>query len=242
MLLAAAKDLDIDLGQSWMVGDDDRDIEAGQRAGCRTILILPPARLITMNAPAHKPDYRAVNLKEAANIIRVHERSRTAKVQVEKAADSAQAAETKEETEQGVERGYEAEQMVEASTEVMAEREAVTEKAEINDAATNEMMGARKRTDEGPASDMNEAGLEGVLKSILEQLRSMQREGLFDEEFSVLRVAAGIVQVMVLFCLLIAVWFVMSPGGKDGPVFITLGFAAVLQIMALTFYMMRERK
>ncbi len=39
MLLRAAKELDIDLGRSWMVGDSPRDIEAGQRAGCRTIRI-----------------------------------------------------------------------------------------------------------------------------------------------------------------------------------------------------------
>ena len=37
MLLLAAKELGIDLHDSWLVGDSARDIEAGQRAGCRTI-------------------------------------------------------------------------------------------------------------------------------------------------------------------------------------------------------------
>lgn len=37
MLLAASEDLGIDLGASWMIGDQDRDIEAGIAAGCRTI-------------------------------------------------------------------------------------------------------------------------------------------------------------------------------------------------------------
>ncbi|MDR3312100.1 MAG: HAD-IIIA family hydrolase, partial [Spirochaetaceae bacterium] len=36
MLLAAAGDYNIDLAASWMVGDDDRDMEAGRAAGCRT--------------------------------------------------------------------------------------------------------------------------------------------------------------------------------------------------------------
>jgi len=39
MLLRAARELDIDLSASWMVGDSPRDVEAGQRAGCRTIRV-----------------------------------------------------------------------------------------------------------------------------------------------------------------------------------------------------------
>lgn len=39
MLLRAAKELDINLRSSWMIGDSMRDIEAGQRAGCKTILL-----------------------------------------------------------------------------------------------------------------------------------------------------------------------------------------------------------
>jgi hypothetical protein len=39
MLLKAAKDVGIDLTGSWMVGDSARDVEAGQRAGCRTVRV-----------------------------------------------------------------------------------------------------------------------------------------------------------------------------------------------------------
>src|SRR5438874_6812130 len=39
MLLEAAADLNIDLHRSWFVGDILDDIEAGNRAGCRTILV-----------------------------------------------------------------------------------------------------------------------------------------------------------------------------------------------------------
>jgi len=39
LLLKAAKELNIDLSNSWMVGDGLTDIEAGKRAGCKTILI-----------------------------------------------------------------------------------------------------------------------------------------------------------------------------------------------------------
>lgn len=39
MLLDAAKDVDLELAKSFMVGDRRCDIEAGRRAGCTTILI-----------------------------------------------------------------------------------------------------------------------------------------------------------------------------------------------------------
>jgi D-glycero-D-manno-heptose 1,7-bisphosphate phosphatase len=39
MLLTAARELDIDLGRSWMIGDKPDDAEAGLAAGCRTILV-----------------------------------------------------------------------------------------------------------------------------------------------------------------------------------------------------------
>jgi len=39
MILQAAKDHDIDLSKSWMIGDGITDIKAGQKAGCKTILI-----------------------------------------------------------------------------------------------------------------------------------------------------------------------------------------------------------
>lgn len=37
MLLQAARDYNIDLGASWMVGDGENDMKAGRAAGCRTI-------------------------------------------------------------------------------------------------------------------------------------------------------------------------------------------------------------
>ena len=39
MLLQAARDFNLDLKQSWMVGDGKADIFAGKNAGCRTALI-----------------------------------------------------------------------------------------------------------------------------------------------------------------------------------------------------------
>ena len=42
-MIAAAEKLSIDCTKSWMIGDQERDIEAGRSAACRTILITPPS-------------------------------------------------------------------------------------------------------------------------------------------------------------------------------------------------------
>ena len=39
MLLKAAKDFNIDLSKSWMIGDRESDVKAGAAAGCKTILL-----------------------------------------------------------------------------------------------------------------------------------------------------------------------------------------------------------
>jgi D-glycero-D-manno-heptose 1,7-bisphosphate phosphatase len=42
MLLEAASALDIELEDSWMIGDTDADVLAGRAAGCRTVLVRNP--------------------------------------------------------------------------------------------------------------------------------------------------------------------------------------------------------
>jgi D-glycero-D-manno-heptose 1,7-bisphosphate phosphatase len=64
LLLAAARQLAIDLDSSFMVGDRWSDIEAGRRAGCRTILIGDSGIEHSLEA-----DYAAASLAEAANWI-----------------------------------------------------------------------------------------------------------------------------------------------------------------------------
>ena len=65
MLLRAARELGIDLAQSWMVGDRWRDIDCGHAAGCRTIFIDRGYA----EELRQKPDFSAGNLAEAADII-----------------------------------------------------------------------------------------------------------------------------------------------------------------------------
>lgn len=66
MILEAAKDLGIDLGASFMVGDRWSDIDAGRAAGCRTVFI---DRKYGERRP-NAPDFTAASMGEAAGLIR----------------------------------------------------------------------------------------------------------------------------------------------------------------------------
>lgn len=51
MILQAASDMRLDLGRSWVIGDQVRDIEAGRAAGCRTVLINATAEQVQQAQP-----------------------------------------------------------------------------------------------------------------------------------------------------------------------------------------------
>jgi D-glycero-D-manno-heptose 1,7-bisphosphate phosphatase len=65
MLLEAAREFGLNLGSCVMVGDRWRDVEAGRRAGCRTVFV---DRGYSEPAPAH-PDAIVSDLVEAAEWI-----------------------------------------------------------------------------------------------------------------------------------------------------------------------------
>ena len=64
MLLQAAREHEIDLGASWMIGDSEADVAAGKNAGCRTVLLDPRT-----NSSACAPDLIASSLLDATEKI-----------------------------------------------------------------------------------------------------------------------------------------------------------------------------
>jgi len=64
MLLRAAKDFNIDLGSSFMIGDRKTDIECGKNAGCKTALITG-----TVDEVDNGQDFTANSLYEAVDFI-----------------------------------------------------------------------------------------------------------------------------------------------------------------------------
>lgn len=69
MLLHAAKDYNINLSQSWMVGDILNDVEAGNNAGCKTILINNGNETEWEINDKRKPTTIVRDLNEAATFI-----------------------------------------------------------------------------------------------------------------------------------------------------------------------------
>jgi D-glycero-D-manno-heptose 1,7-bisphosphate phosphatase len=209
MLLAAAQEMDLDLTRSWMIGDSDRDVEAGRSAGCKTILI-SSAHSDPGRRHESRPDFVAVNLREAVNIVKRHHRA----VQDRRIIPAPPAGD---------------------------EQTLAAKSAEILSMAAPEEV-EEQALDPSPVPAPAPAGTDQILTNILEQLRRMQKKEQIFGEFSWMRLLAGAVQVFVPFCLLLAFWFLLGSRRQDNNVFVALGFAAVLQVMALTFYIMNDRR
>lgn len=69
MILKAAQEHDLDLAVSWVVGDILDDVEAGRRAGCRTVLLDNGNETEWLMAPGRRPHMVAEDLLEAARLI-----------------------------------------------------------------------------------------------------------------------------------------------------------------------------
>lgn len=66
LLLRAANAYGIDLARSWMVGDILDDVEAGARAGCRTVLLDNGNETLWERLAQRRPDCIAHSFAEAA--------------------------------------------------------------------------------------------------------------------------------------------------------------------------------
>jgi D-glycero-D-manno-heptose 1,7-bisphosphate phosphatase len=222
MLLAAGKDLDIDLKESWMVGNGVRDVEAGARAGCRTILLDSRGHPQKVQPGQRMPDYRAVNLKEVVNIIKMNLRSSH--------KTPAAAAPV-------------IEPVPAAPTEPQPEIEKPQQEPEITpQAVTIQEQPAAVKQDAIEQTEqtkpVEQVSTQQLLTEIRDQLKSMRRAGMFGE-FSISRFFAGIVQGFVVLCVLVSIYFVTSPNNKLNAVLISLGFGILLQLIALTLYTMQ---
>ncbi len=69
LLERAAREHDLDLAASWMVGDILDDVEAGRRAGCRTVLLDNGNETEWHVTPERVPDHIAHGLAQAAALV-----------------------------------------------------------------------------------------------------------------------------------------------------------------------------
>ena len=73
MLLKAAEDFNIDLSSSWMIGDSERDVQAGKNAGCETALIVHGEE--DLKDTQIVPTFYVDNLLETVKLIQVLDRT-----------------------------------------------------------------------------------------------------------------------------------------------------------------------
>ena len=71
MIQKAARELNLDLPSSWLIGDTPRDIASARAAGCRAILFVPPgiAPSPSVTEPGPVPDHTVTSLSAAMDII-----------------------------------------------------------------------------------------------------------------------------------------------------------------------------
>lgn len=73
MLYRAAKELNIDLKKSWMIGDILSDVGAGRAAGCRTILVdrsQKERKQERISDPKYTPDFIVDDFYGLAQLIK----------------------------------------------------------------------------------------------------------------------------------------------------------------------------
>lgn len=241
MLLTAADELDLDLSQCWTVGDDDRDIEAGRRAGCRTIALDVHHASPFIHRGNVEPDFRAVNLLEAANLIIRH--TSTTSKQPKSQPDTINPIPDHPNLES---------EITNLKSEIVAEHPAAEPPAPTKTARNHET--ARRKAhihlnQETSNSDLENSSLNNapdqpnthtLLNQILRELKSLNRRQSFTD-FSVPKLIAGVVQMLVFLCLILAFWYRSAPQPNPDAVHSCLFLALIFQTLTLTLLIMHKQ-
>lgn len=236
MILQAAERLALDLSRSWVVGDAPRDIEAGKAAGCKTILFhdpnLPPSEA-ARQAATIEPDFVVSSLRRAAQII-------------------ARESGATEPDQPPIDPGHAAHESEAASTSHATEADHRREATEMGRSGVGRPMqkpspGNRSApAPENPAPahapppretkiEINTAKLETMVQSIVEELR--RNRTIPQTDFSVSKLMAGIVQVLV-----VPVLFYAYLHHESGPVTDALLLAVFLEVLTIALLVMGQQK
>lgn len=251
MLLKAAADLDIDLSRSWMVGDSYRDIAAGKRAGCKTILIDSPAARTVRTATDPIPDRKVGSLREAANVIRMLEQT-SPKEPAPTAFDKTPPAEPSDPALREVsliEKNLlfsDKPDQPEARSTVAAVQ--TSETPETEPAAEEEPTVTETPRTSVPAAapppprdgDSEPAPTDTILREMLHLLKSRHRQDLY-EEFSFARFLAMLIETVALFCLIASLWFWLDSSRPPVSAQMMLGCAVFLQLAVIALLLIEKK-
>lgn len=234
MLLQAAADFGLDLTQSWMIGDQPRDVAAGAAAGCRTILLRDPdkgAKSADADPPALQvsPNFIVRTLADAARIIAREGRNpsnpapTTAPVSnppsAEPAAPVSNAATPAEA----------------AAAAAQVPPPAPAELLPSIDAAAADKIAerlSRQLMAHAVTAPTNTDKLTRTLEDLVSQLRLQNRSNDLEPEFSGMRLGGLIVQVIAVIVFIVGLVFLLSAGVKltDWPTVVS-NITALLRAM-----------
>ncbi len=262
MLLQAADDLDLDLSACWMVGDSARDIEAGQRSGCRTIRIRTPhADDVTDDQHEDfQADFTVRNLVEAARVVL---RNRDVAPVIASAdtdddvvlnlgnvsaagapnprtgvaiAPLPPAADDEPDDDEPDDEPDEDD--LDADADDADDEDEVAEVSPPIPAAAAPVASATSAA-KGPAPAGPDPDI--VRREILQEVRQMSRtQG--EEEFSFWRLAGSIVQMLVILALGLTLMHLFGAEGNLAKAQVWGTVTVALQVMALTLAMLRSRR
>jgi D-glycero-D-manno-heptose 1,7-bisphosphate phosphatase len=223
MLLAASKEMKINLADSWMIGNVYSDVGAGKAAGCRTILIKSNIKPPVKKPDDPDPDFEVINMREAVNVVKREITRKPAPPQ-----------------QPPIQQPEILQSQPPVPVPAPQPQQVSPPKTTIDDILQepdDEIQTQPSPVETHAASNRTEHLLEEI--KIL--LKSHQRNEQFSE-FSAMKLIAGVLQVLVLFCLVVAVWYKLSPTGKDNAVLTAIGFAITFQLITLTLYIMHKDK
>jgi len=247
MLIKASEQLNIDLKNSWMVGDSSRDIAAGQAAGCRTIRLQPrdTGKPFNNQADSHPADFVARNLVEAAKIILNSHKTETAaptapiftRQQNGKPAELPKAPQpasqpTPTPQPQPTQKKTAA---LANETEILSQN---SEKTADSDCPPNlPNAGGTKMNNANQHDDSM------IRREILQHIRQLTKQHEHDE-FSLLNLFGGLTQVLTLLFLFLVFWSMLSvEADANYEKAIVWGIVGLIfQCMSLTFYTMTKKK
>ncbi|HOK65673.1 MAG TPA: HAD-IIIA family hydrolase [Anaerohalosphaeraceae bacterium] len=255
MLLKAAQDLSIDLSRSWMIGDSFRDIEAGIRAGCKTILIESPVRRLQPGPSDPVPDRKVASLREAANLIRMLEQSSkpvvpaaqttpqtdpttlytppTQKPEKEKPAPAPEPQPVSEPPRVQPQPVHAAVEETPSSDSQTPERSADEEREESNP------LPEQAPSEEDILPQSAHPDIRSVLQEILRLVRLQHRERMY-EDFSFPQMLAMMTGVLSVFCLILSIWFWFDSAKSPLPAQMTLGYAVALLLLTVVLLLIRK--
>ena len=207
MILQAERQLALDLKRSWVVGDAPRDVDAGNAAGCRTILVkngsLPQSPASGETGTA-KPDFEVESLAEAMEVVARHPDPDTPKPTeptltfVPDAEASAPATPAPEEPAPAESLGRFVPSQPDVQQESSSELTPASAETKTEE-PTSPPPAAKLQRDVPPEIPRGRSKSEILLGQMLDELR--RRHEHPENDFSVSKLLAGIVQVMALAAL-----------------------------------------